>query len=503
MSAEHALGAARALARGGDRLIVPVDAVIADELAGGILLVDRAPDDALLAELARRLPEASAAVLWCEGWDASETMARLSAHGLEHGAIEILPGDCPGALCVLVADERTAAGLPARLAPGPRPFRPLAIMPVFNEADVIDASLAALISEGVDVYLIDHESTDDTVALARRWLGRGLRKIERFPEEAGYPSYNRGTMVWRDILTRVQEVSGEVPADWYLFVNADEFREAPWPQVTLADGLREVDELGYSAVNFEVFDFRAVDDDFLPGTDPRAHFTHFERGARYDQLQIKAWKRQPRVVDLAGHGGHDVTFEGRCVFPVPFILRHYAIRSSEHGRRKVLAERLPRFNAQERAGGWHVQYDHFTDDSSFLFDRDQLVAWNPDRARAELLSHAVGDLLLGLRLSGADRGLGVLDPQRLRTWSAARGRPEDVTAAHGRLTAAAQGLRPAPDAGLDDAARDLARALSVGAKLAGDLRGAGQIADAAAALATPVAAPAARTDGAETAPLAA
>jgi len=199
--------------------------------------------------------------------------------------------------------------------------RALAIMPAFNEADVIFHAIGALVSEGVDVYLIDHESTDGTAEVARPWLGRGLVRIERFPEEAGYSERNRTEMVWRDILRRVGEVTGEVPADWYLFVNADEFREAPWPGVTLAEGLREVDELGFSAVNFELLDFRPTpQDDFVDGSDVREHLRHYEPPRHYDVLQIKAWKAQPAVVDLVHHGGHDVLFAGKRVFPVPFLL---------------------------------------------------------------------------------------------------------------------------------------------------------------------------------------
>ena len=92
-------------------------------------------------------------------------------------------------------------------------------MPAYNEADVIFHAVGALVAEGVDVYLLDHESTDGTADAARPWLGRGLVHIESFPGDAGYPERNRNEMVWRDILRRVGEVSGEVAADWYLFVN--------------------------------------------------------------------------------------------------------------------------------------------------------------------------------------------------------------------------------------------------------------------------------------------
>jgi hypothetical protein len=385
-----ALAAARRLARATHAPILPADAVPPPGCDGAILLAGAEPTQALFAAL----PRVEALVLWLPGASADDAVALLERHGAEHGSLDRLEVPEPGVLAVLAGDEARAEAHARALGVHERPFRALAVMPAFNEADVIFHAIGALVCEGVDVYLIDHESTDGTADAARPWLGRGLVRIERFPEEAGYPERNRKEMVWRDILRRVGEVTGEVPADWYLFVNADEFREAPWPGVTLAEGLREVDELGFNAVNFELLDFRPTPQDaFAEGSDVRAHLRHYEPARHYDVLQIKAWKAQPAVVDLVQHGGHDVLFAGKRVFPVPFLLRHYPIRSAEHGRRKVLAERLARFAAEERAGGWHVQYDHYADGSDYLHERETLVEYDPDRVRAALLSRTLRGLL--------------------------------------------------------------------------------------------------------------
>jgi Glycosyl transferase family 2 len=378
-----ALAAARRLARATHAPLAPPPG--AD---GAIVLADGAPPAELLGEL----PRFEALVTWLPDATIDEAVAQLQ--GVDHGSIDRLELPEPGVLAVVTADEVRAERHAQALSSAERPFRALAVMPAFNEADVIFHAIGALVSEGVDVYLLDHESTDGTAEAAAPWLGRGLVRIERFPEEAGYPERNRTEMVWRDILRRIGEVTGEVPADWYLFVNADEFREAPWPDVTLADGLREVDELGYNAVNFELLNFRPTPQDaFVDGADVREHLRHYEPPGAYDVLQIKAWKAQPAVVDLVHHGGHDVLFHGKRVFPVPFLLRHYPIRSAEHGRRKVLAERLARFAAEERAGGWHIQYDHYADGADYLHERDTLVEYDTDRVRAALLARSVRELL--------------------------------------------------------------------------------------------------------------
>jgi hypothetical protein len=436
-----------------------------------------------LQELSGALARVAALVLWAPEWDETTAVEVLGRYGFEHGSVEIVNVPERGALAVLLANEAAAEEAASALARPARPFRAVAVMPAYNEADVIFHAIGALVSDDIDVYLIDHESTDSTAEAASPWLGRGLVHIERLPDDAGYSERNRGEMVWRDILRRVQDVTREVMSDWYLFVNADEFREAPWPGTTLLDGLREVDELGYSAVNFELFDFRPTDDRFEPGQDPRRFLRHYEEPGRYDLRQIKAWKRQDGPVDLVEHGGHDVVFDGKRVFPVPFILRHYPIRSSEHGVRKVLGERLPRFAAEERADGWHVQYDRYADGAEFLRDPGMLNTWDGAGVRAELIARTMRELLLGLCLGGVDPAPSELQAGTLCGWMARRGSLEsgggaELGAAQQRLIAASRGVELAPDPALDVVAHDLSLALAAQARLSGNPLTAASIIDA-------------------------
>jgi hypothetical protein len=473
-----ALTAARRLARRAKCPILPVDDVLAAEHEGAVLLVDHAPSDALLSRLAGALPRVEALVLWVAGWELTEAAEVLGRHGFEHGSVNGVDMPTPGVLAVLTAGEARADAHAAELARPERPFRALAIMPAYNEGDVIGAAIGALVAEGVDVYLLDHRSTDDTVAAATPWLGRGLVRIERFPDESGFDDRNKDEMVWRDILRRVEQVTGEVPADWYLFVNADEFRESPWPGVTLGEGLREVDELGFSAVNFELVNFRPTPQDaFVAGQDVREHLRFYEPPGPYDLLQVKAWKGQAQPVNLHHHGGHDVLFEGKRVFPVPFVLRHYPIRSAEHGRRKVLAERLGRFAAEERAGGWHVQYDHYGDDADYLHDRSGLVEWDGDRFRAEVLARVTRQLLLLGAVSGRDLAAEDVAVDGLAGWLKRRGHgdvaPSDLALYQQHLLSRVPG---GPD--LEAAAGDLGAVVEAQARLRGEMQAVARLSEA-------------------------
>jgi hypothetical protein len=474
-----ALVAARRLARHAACPILPVDGVLAPEHDGRVLLVDAEPSEALLSQLAAALPAVEALVLWVPGWDVATAAEALGRHHFEHGTVSGVDMPTPGVLAVLTASEACAEVHAAELAKVERPFRALAVMPAYNEGDVIGAAIGALIAEGVDVYLLDHRSTDGTVAAATPWLGRGLVRIERFPDESGFDARNEDEMVWRDILKRVEQVTGEVQADWYLFVNADEFRESPWPHTTLADGLREADELGFNAINFELVNFRPTPEDaFVAGTDVREALRFYEEPGPYDLLQVKAWKGQPAgPVNLHQHGGHDVLFEGKRVFPVPFVLRHYPIRSAQHGRRKVIAERLGRFAAEERAGGWHVQYDHYGDDSDYLHERAELSAWDGDRFRAQLLARATRQLLLLAAAGGRDVGAEEITVEGLAGWLGRRGHgnlgaPEIARFQQHLLSTAPAG----PD--LEAAARDLGQVVEAQARVRGEMQAVARLGDA-------------------------
>jgi glycosyltransferase involved in cell wall biosynthesis len=265
-------------------------------------------------------------------------------------------------------------------------FRVIAIIAAFNEEDIISSVIQHLIDNGIDVYLIDNHSTDDTVQEASQWLGRGLVHIERFPQplSPGYESL--GVFDWSGILRRKEELATELSADWLIHHDADEFRESPWPGLTLKAAIRWVDKLGYNCINFQVLNFCPIDDNFQRGDDPRNYFTFFENGAEFDRVQLKCWKVSKTQASLVPSGGHEVSFEGRRVFPISFLLRHYPIRGQRHGLKKVFAERKKRFLESERSKGWHIQYDQIKEENHyFLRDPATLRPFNLERARLELM----------------------------------------------------------------------------------------------------------------------
>jgi hypothetical protein len=252
----------------------------------------------------------------------------------------------------------------------------LAIIAAYNEADIIAATVGDLVAQGARVHLIDHGSTDDTVREASRHAGERL-EIERLPPADRFP--------WAELLRHKEAIAARHPGSFIIHADADELRESPWPGVGLVEGLEEVARHGYNAVDFAVLDFAPlVGVAPYSGGDLRAAFTHFAWGQAYNRLQIRCWRQPVARVDLASSGGHEARFEGRRVFPVRFVLRHYPIRSEAHGAHKVPNERRARFLDEERARGWHVQYDAWQPGASFLRQASELERFDDVVTRRQL-----------------------------------------------------------------------------------------------------------------------
>ena len=247
-------------------------------------------------------------------------------------------------------------------------FRVVALMSAYNEEDIIVPCLQYLIKQGLEVYLIDNWSTDSTVEMASEFLGKGLLAIEKFPE-GGPPSH----YAWKAILSRIEQLTEEIDADWFLFQDIDEIRVPAWPDLSLRDAILKVDREGFNSIDHTVATFYPLDNDFVAGADFETYFKYFEFSDRPGQfVEINACKNTGRRVSLTESGGHEMRFEGRRVYPFRFLLKHYPVRSQAHGERKIFRERKPRWDPHEKAGGWHSHYDHISEGHSFLGRPDDL-----------------------------------------------------------------------------------------------------------------------------------
>lgn len=222
-------------------------------------------------------------------------------------------------------------------------MRAVAIVATYNEERFIAGCLEHLFRQGVEVYLIDNSSSDRTLSIAERYLGRGLIGFETLPRA--------GAFCLRQQLQRKEQLAATLEADWFMHVDADEIHLPPRSDRTLAQSFATVEAGGYNAVNFQEFTF-------IPTQEAPDHdHPEFQKSMRYyypflpfSPHLVRAWKRQPEAVNLRASGGHQVQFSGLRLYPESFGMRHYPLLSVQHFAEKYAARR---YDPAEAGSGWH------------------------------------------------------------------------------------------------------------------------------------------------------
>jgi glycosyltransferase involved in cell wall biosynthesis len=214
---------------------------------------------------------------------------------------------------------------------------------VYNERRFIASCIEHLNEQGVAVYVIDNESSDETLAIAERYLGRGVIGVETLPRDDCF--------ALRAQCERQEQLAQILDADWLIHHDADEIRVSPKRAQTLAAAIAELDEAGFNAADFVEFTF-------LPTREsPNHDHPNFQQTMRsyypyspFAPFRVNAWKRQDGPVDLVGKGGHQVHFPGLKISPQRLYMRHYLFLSVEHAMEKFVRRR---YSPRELDMGWH------------------------------------------------------------------------------------------------------------------------------------------------------
>lgn len=323
-------------------------------------------------------PGSSAGPFHCQEWTLSEFVVLARSFGLRLPFYGYTSNSAfHGWKTSVLAIDGRESNLPLPTKTG---AEPCAIVKAYNDEDFIEHSIGHLRQQGLRVHLIDNWSTDRTYSLSQELAANDAGiTVERFPD-APINEY-----AWKSLLEHTVCTSERLGHGWYVHIDSDELRDAPWPGATLADAIRYVDMLGYTAIDFTVIDFRYLRDEAYEGK-PWESMRFFEFGRRHGHFrQIKAWKYTGQSVDLASSGGHEAIFEGRRVYPLKFMLRHFPLRGPEHARRKIFQERLSRTRTEREQFGWHIQYDTVDEERLKGWRRHELLPWHPLTFEVEYL----------------------------------------------------------------------------------------------------------------------
>lgn len=235
-----------------------------------------------------------------------------------------------------------------------------AIVCIRNEAVHIQRCLGDFIAEGIDVVLTDNGSTDESLELAKPFLGGGLLAIESLPW-VGHFSLTAQLELKRTVESRL-------PHDWIIHADADEWLRPPSAETSLASAIEQADRDEFNCINFNEFVFVAP-----PGADYNVqHYRELMRDYYFFQprypRQMRVWKKSARL-HFIGADGHQFTGDDVKLCTTDFELRHYIMLSEDHFRAKYVGRV---FDPDELSKGWHRSCLSITRDRARVPKHDAL-----------------------------------------------------------------------------------------------------------------------------------
>ena len=229
-------------------------------------------------------------------------------------------------------------------------MRIVTVLTTYNEAPFVKACLENYEKQGVEVYVLDNESTDETVDLLNEFKQRNLIGLDIVPR--------KGVKDWSQMCMRKERLFDQLSADWYMHADIDEIRVPSNSSMTLLQEVRLADREGFNAMNFIEYTFiptkenpkHSVDNfqdtmrhyyPFLPSYPNRMNLFK-KQPSRWPGIKarIKDMLDRRRLiypsVDLVSSGGHRVRFPGIRMYPVDLKMRHYLVLDIDHAIRKYV-----------------------------------------------------------------------------------------------------------------------------------------------------------------------
>lgn len=232
-------------------------------------------------------------------------------------------------------------------------MRIIAFITTYNEQAYVAACLEHYYNQGVEVFLLDNESTDSTTDIAREFSNKNLIEIRKVPR--------KGFKNWKQMLLLKEKLADQLMADWVMHADIDEIRVPHAPDTTLASAVEAIDREGFNAINFMEYTFLPTRES--PEHDSKNFLTsmrwYYPFLPRYPH-RMNLWKKPAKhwvglrvrlsdaiknrriylpTANLHSTGGHQVHFPGIKLFPVDFKMRHYMVLSLDHAVSKYVKVR--------------------------------------------------------------------------------------------------------------------------------------------------------------------
>jgi radical SAM protein with 4Fe4S-binding SPASM domain len=265
-----------------------------------------------------------------------------------------------------------------------------------NEEHILRECLQHYAREGIDLVVVDNASTDSSMQIVedvRRdpGTGRGTIRDILHIETEGYE--------WKKILfTACNYMHSRLRAyDWILLIDADSFYHSPVRGITLLEFIDQAGYAGYNILDGALYEFYPTERDDPAVVSPLERLKYCKAYHPYPQHRIF---RYHSSIDFYTHFGHVCLRERPRVCCVQFLYLHYKWVSYEHGRKKLFAERLPRFVERRQHSRFHPQYlgllpvqeDLVKSSASLTLFRKEAVLISRNRFEMMMRVHPVFDI---------------------------------------------------------------------------------------------------------------
>ena len=162
---------------------------------------------------------------------------------------------------------------------------------VFNDVDIIKEVIENLISQGIELVVLDNGSTDGTYEICEKFIDRGILKLLQF----------KTSIFELDFLLRMLLDMGLMQSpDWLIRSDADELFESGIPNRNLKEAIEQVDAEGHNLIQFNRFDFFMTD---MDNESAKSIKTKLKYYSYQGDFFYRAWKCFPgiRIGDVGGH----------------------------------------------------------------------------------------------------------------------------------------------------------------------------------------------------------
>ena len=201
----------------------------------------------------------------------------------------------------------------------------IGIVPAYNDEGIIEEAIEHLISQGIELVVLDNGSTDKTFQICEKFLDKGLLQLEQFKSDSFHEEL---------ILHKLYDMAISESPDWVLRSDSDHFLESGIKDLTLKDVIYQADLEGYNIIQFDRFDFFMTDNDNESARSIKEKLPYYSFASDY---AYRAWKYVTGI-NPVGLAGHCPFFPPNMVYkfyPRNLVIRHYNARSKQQIENKI------------------------------------------------------------------------------------------------------------------------------------------------------------------------